>query len=126
MLAFFSLMILSGVWLVIYLYRALSPAYSLSGRLSKQVQVGMSLHQVEAAARQLGFEWHVNAERLEKSRSDQDPAGRIICHQEATGSAGSRCQDHRDVKSFGALFSSYACLITIKDGKVAQSWFYMD
>ncbi len=36
------------------------------------------------------------------------------------------CEHFQDVTSFGIDFTSYACHLKIKDGRVTEFWFYMD
>lgn len=63
--------------------------------------------------------------------------GRIICHQRGTKTVGPKpaeapasdsdlCENLGDVTSSGAFWNSYACNLVIKNGRVAEFWFYMD
>lgn len=128
LLGFGALVVVAGAVGVVWLLVSLSPTRSLPARLTARLHPGMSLREVEQQARSLGFAWRVNESLLEKPRrrAEDGLVGRIICQLGSDSSPRYVCEDDRDAKHLNPYFSSYACLIDIKGGRVKSVSFYMD
>ncbi|NOU32437.1 MAG: hypothetical protein HOO96_31415 [Polyangiaceae bacterium] len=96
------------------------PAFQLGDR----IQGGMSLHEVQARATKMGFEWRVDeATLMQDNIGAKDATGHIICH---SPNATLVCENFADARSFGMMFTSHSCHIVVKDGAVDHFWLYMD
>jgi hypothetical protein len=88
----------------------------------------MTLAEVQQRATALGFTWRVQPDRLMdptvKTKHGPNAVGHIICHEPDNGNW--ICQNFSDATSFGAMFSSYACNIFVKNGVLEKHWFFMD
>jgi hypothetical protein len=111
------------------------PQFSPPGRLASRLQPGISVHDVQTEAAQLGFVWLPDGKQSDVGPNAQPPfSGHIVCHQSGVLRSGSEgglthsdvCERHEDRTSFGMYWSSYAAHILIKEDLVTESWFYMD